>query len=144
MTCGTNWTTEILTILQFLELACNFFEPDRDLPRPTFDTSARPARPDGHVGRDRDTAGQRQTRRRTTRQSVEVQISDSNGNICYFGMIILPIFRDSGYCYSYWLSFLLRSNIHQKSFASSVPLDDGNALPPIALYQLPIMLGRPS
>ena len=87
MTCGTNWTTEILTILQFLELACNFFEPDRDLPRPTFDTSARPARPDGHVARDRDTAGQRQTRRRTTRQSVEVQISDSNGNICYFGMI---------------------------------------------------------
>ena len=29
--------------------------------------------------------------------------------------------------------FLLRSNIHQESFASTVPLDDGNALPPIAL-----------
>ena len=74
----------ILTISQFLELACNFFEPDRDLPRPTFDTSARPARPGGNVRRGRATAGQRQTRRRTTRQSVEVHTSDSNGNICYF------------------------------------------------------------
>lgn len=75
----------ILTISQFLELACNFFEPDRDLPRPTFDTSARPARPDGHVRLGRATAGQRQTRRRsvrtttTTRQPVEVQTSVSNG-----------------------------------------------------------------
>ena len=106
--------TEILTISQCLELACNFFEPNRDLPRPTFDTSARPARPDGNFGRDRATAGKRQTRRRTTRQSVEVQTSDSNGNgnICYFGMItgyldhLLPIFSDSGY--SYFLPFLLR------------------------------------
>ena len=43
------------------------------------------------------------------------------------GATWLPIFSDSGYL------FLLRSNIHQESFASAVPLGDGNALPPITL-----------
>ena len=40
------WTKfdEVINISQFIDLACNFFEPDRDLPRPTFDTSAKPAR----------------------------------------------------------------------------------------------------
>ena len=44
----------------------------------------------------------------------------------------LPIFSDS--FYPYWLLFsLLRSNIHQESFASTVLSGDGNALPTIAL-----------
>ena len=47
----------------------------------------------------------------------------------------LPIFSDSGY--SYWLPFLLRSNIHQESFASTAPLDNGNALPPAIALPTP-------
>ena len=40
----TKFDEGVINISQFLDLACNFFEPDRDLPRPTFDTSAKPAR----------------------------------------------------------------------------------------------------
>lgn len=39
----------LVTISQFLEFGCNFFEPDRELERPAFDSSAvgRRARPSG-------------------------------------------------------------------------------------------------
>ena len=40
----TKFDEGVINISQFLDLACNFFEPDRDLPRPTFDTSEKPAR----------------------------------------------------------------------------------------------------
>ena len=52
-------------------------------------------------------------------------------------------FTDSGY--SYWLPFFIAfKHPSRYSFASLGPLDDGNALPPIALFRLPSMLGRPS
>lgn len=75
----TKYDEGVINISNFLELACNFFEPDRDLPRPTFDTSARPARPDGNVRRGRATAGQARVPRHI--QPAEVQPADADGRL---------------------------------------------------------------
>ncbi|EFX64420.1 hypothetical protein DAPPUDRAFT_334208 [Daphnia pulex] len=72
----TKYDEGVINISNFLELACNFFEPDRDLPRPTFDTSARPARPDGNVRRGSATAGQARVPRHI--QPAEVQPADAD------------------------------------------------------------------
>jgi hypothetical protein len=67
----TKFDEGVINISQFLDLACNFFEPDRDLPRPTFDTSARPAR-------------RGNARRRRQLQPSGALPDDANGTICYY------------------------------------------------------------
>jgi hypothetical protein len=67
----TKFDERVINISQFLDLACNFFEPDRDLPRPTFDTSARPAR-------------RGNARRRRQLQPSGALPDDANGTICYY------------------------------------------------------------
>ncbi len=75
----TKYDEGVITISNFFELACNFFEPDRDPPRPTFDTSARSARPDGNARRSRATAGQARVPRQM--QPAEVQPADADGRL---------------------------------------------------------------
>ncbi|XP_045030418.1 uncharacterized protein LOC116935338 [Daphnia magna] len=54
----------------FLELASNFFEPDRTLPRPTFDTARAPARPRNRQGQQRLRAGAAQPRTNRARPAA--------------------------------------------------------------------------
>ncbi|XP_045034595.1 uncharacterized protein LOC123475661 [Daphnia magna] len=54
----------------FLELASNFFEPDRTLPRPTFDTTRAPARPRNRQGQQRLRAGAAQPRTNRARPAA--------------------------------------------------------------------------
>ena len=69
---------ELLAISQFLELGCNFFEPDREL-ETAFDSSARPARPNG-PRRGRATSG----RSRNGRLQPENPTADANGIIAFY------------------------------------------------------------
>ena len=81
----TKFDEGVINISQFLDLACNFFEPDRDLPRPTFDTSARPVRPHGgNARRGRATAGQCRSRQLQPSGAQPAQPDDANGTICYY------------------------------------------------------------
>ena len=79
----TKFDEGVINISQFLDLACNFFEPDRDLPRPTFDSSARPARR-GNARRGRATAGQCRSRQLQPSGAQPAQPDDANGTICYY------------------------------------------------------------
>nr|CAH0104432.1 unnamed protein product [Daphnia galeata] len=61
----------------FLELASNFFEPDRTLPRPTFDTARAPARPRNRQGQQRLRAGAAQPRTNRPRARPAAPASDA-------------------------------------------------------------------